>query len=48
MEKQMKIEEKWENPGRDSILLEEVLDWFGQGFEFVVSGGHITAVVYEV
>lgn len=38
-------EEKWENTGRDKIFLEELLDLYEDGYEFVVRNGHITSVI---
>ena len=44
----MKQEEKWENTGRDNIFLEELYELYRDGFEFVVSSGHITSVIFCV
>lgn len=44
----MKVEEKWENPGRDKISLEELLDLYAEGYEFVLGDGHIMSVVMQL
>lgn len=44
MEKRMK-EEKWENSGRDRISLQELVELYQDGYEFVVHNGHITSVI---
>lgn len=41
----MRMEEKWENTGRDLISLQELLELNEEGFEFVVHSGHIISVV---
>ena len=43
----MKTEEKWENTGRDGLNLEDIMGLYEDGFEFVVSNGHITSVIFE-
>ena len=44
----MNQEEKWENVGRDLISLEELYDLYQDGFEFVITNGHITSVLFQV
>lgn len=41
----MKVEEKWENMGRDQISIQELLELNQEGYEFVVQAGHIISVV---
>lgn len=43
----MRVEETWENPGRDRITLEELLELHTEGYEFVVCSGHIVSAVME-
>lgn len=38
-------EERWENAGRDRIFLEELMELYEDGYEFVVHNGHITSVI---
>lgn len=44
----MRVEERWENPGRDRITLQELLELHEDGYEFVVSNGHIISAVVEL
>ncbi|MDO4336475.1 MAG: hypothetical protein Q4C91_00100 [Eubacteriales bacterium] len=44
----MKVEEKWTNAGRDKITIGEVIEIAMEGFEFVVNGGHIVSVLFEM
>lgn len=43
----MSVEEKWESAGRDQITVQELLELYEDGCEFVVSNGHITSAVME-
>ena len=43
----MIIEEKWESQGRDRISLQEILELHRDGFEFVITAGHITSVIAD-
>lgn len=43
-----KVEEPWNGDGRDVITLQDLIDWHGQGFEFVIERGHIVSVIQHV
>lgn len=43
----MKVEERWENAGRDRLYLEDIVGLYEDGFEFVICNGHITSVIFE-
>lgn len=44
----MKREAAWENPGRDRLSLEEMVEMYEDGYEFVVRAGHVVAVLVEL
>lgn len=44
----MRVEERWENPGRDMITLQEVLELHEGGFEFIIADGHIVSVATKI
>ena len=46
-EKRMKREAKWENPGRDGLSLQEIMEMYEDGYEFVVQAGHVVAVLVD-
>lgn len=43
----MKREAKWENPGRDGLSLQEIMEMYEDGYEFVVQAGHVIAVLVD-
>ena len=46
-EKRMKREAKWENPGRDGLSIQEIMEMYEDGYEFVVQAGHVVAVLVD-
>lgn len=44
----MKKEVTWENAGRDQLTVVELVEMNQDGYEFVVSAGHITSVIMDV
>lgn len=46
--KQMKVEAKWDNEGRDQLTIGELIEMEKDGYEFVVSGGHIVSVLIDL
>ena len=44
----MRVEERWENQGRDRITLQEVLALHEGGFEFTIADGHIVSVAPQI
>lgn len=44
----MKAEARWTNAGRDRITIEDLIDMGNAGYEFVISGGHIESVLFEM
>lgn len=46
--KQMKVEAKWDNEGRDQLTIGELIEMGKDGYEFVVSGGHIVSVLIDL
>lgn len=45
--KRMKREAKWENSGRDGLSLQEIMEMYEDGYEFVVQAGHVVAVLVD-
>ena len=45
--KRMKREAKWENPGRDGLSIQEIMEMYEDGYEFVVQAGHVVAVLVD-
>lgn len=43
----MKKEARWENAGRDLLSVQDVLEMYEDGYEFVIQGGHVVAVLLE-
>ena len=44
----MKVEAKWNNEGRDQLTIGELIEMGKDGYEFVVSGGHIVSVLIDL
>lgn len=45
--KRMKREARWENSGRDRLSLQEIMEMYEDGYEFVVQAGHVVAVLVD-
>lgn len=43
----MKREAKWENPGRDGLSAQEIMEMYEDGYEFVAQAGHVVAVLVD-
>ena len=46
--KQMKLEARWDNAGRDQLTIGEMVEMGKDGYEFVISGGHIVSVLINL
>ena len=46
-ENRMKREAKLENPGRDGLSIQEIMEMYEDGYEFVVQAGHVVAVLVD-
>ena len=46
--KQMKLEARWDNTGRDQLTIGEMVEMGKDGYEFVISGGHIVSVLINL
>lgn len=44
----MKLEARWDNPGRDQLTIGEMVEMGKDGYEFVISGGHIVSVLINL
>lgn len=44
----MKVEAKWNNEGRDQLTIGELIEMEKDGYEFVISGGHIVSVLFDL
>lgn len=48
VEKRMKKEARWENTGRDRLSLQDMMEMYEDGYEFVVQAGHVVAVLVDL
>ena len=46
--KRMKREARWDNSGRDRLSLQEIMEMYEDGYEFVVQAGHVVAVLVDL
>lgn len=44
----MKVEAKWEGAGFDQISLQMLMDMGEDGYEFIIDGGHIISVLWDM
>ena len=44
----MKREARWENAGRDGLSLQEIMEMYEDGYEFIVQAGHVVAVLVDM
>lgn len=48
VEKRMKKEARWENAGRDGLSLQDMVEMYEDGYEFIVQAGHVVAVLVDL